>query len=371
MTIHASKGLEFSVVHVPGMIATGLPGSNRPPRCVPPDSLIEGTEGLTGSEAVKISHDEEEECKFFVATSRAKNRLILYASSVMNNGNTRKPSAYINRIAAQIQRIVNPSLLAPQPITLNKISIDTNKTLTITDKQFSQYDSCPRRFLYNHVLMLGVKQTETAFMQMHNVVFDVLDWIKNNYIESTPSITELNTQFNQSWLGKGPVEHNYAEAYRKIGFRLIEFLMETRKGKQLTKPQRLKISFPHGDITILPDEVTVDQNGKYNVRQIKSGKQQSSEFDKIEYSILLEAAEQYYGHESQVEAIHLAGETQEKVLISDEKKLSRLNKCKNALAAIANGEFPPSPDSRSCPRCPNFFICGDVPEGKITIKNVI
>src|SRR5690606_2944893 len=53
MTIHASKGLEFKVVHLPGMITTGLPGSNRPPRCIPPDGLIDGTEGLAGTEAIK------------------------------------------------------------------------------------------------------------------------------------------------------------------------------------------------------------------------------------------------------------------------------------------------------------------------------
>ncbi|MEM1152771.1 MAG: UvrD-helicase domain-containing protein [Pseudomonadota bacterium] len=98
MTIHASKGLEFRVVHLPGMIATGLPGGNRPPRCAPPDGLIDGAQGLTGLEAIKAGHHEEEECKFFVATSRAQDGLLLYASSLQNNGNNRNRSKYIDRL---------------------------------------------------------------------------------------------------------------------------------------------------------------------------------------------------------------------------------------------------------------------------------
>jgi superfamily I DNA/RNA helicase/Zn-dependent peptidase ImmA (M78 family) len=86
LTIHAAKGLEFTAVHIPGMVTSGLPRNNTPPRCIPPDGLIHGSHGLTGREAVKAGHDEEEECLFFVALSRARDRLFLYASSVQANG---------------------------------------------------------------------------------------------------------------------------------------------------------------------------------------------------------------------------------------------------------------------------------------------
>ena len=369
MTVHASKGLEFDVVHLPGMITTGLPANNRPPRCAPPDSLIGGSEGLTGLEAIKDGHEEEEECKFFVAVSRAKDSLILYASSVMNNGRARKASKYIGRITSHINQTTGPLLLTLKSVSLQKIPITTDGCVSITDRQLSQYERCPRRFFYTHVMGLGGRRTESAFMQMSSAVYDVLDWIIKNYSESTPTNADIEVQFKKSWHVKGPADHAYAEDYERIGYRLIEFLMETRVGKQLVKPEEIKVSFSDGEISVMPDEVTVNQNGQYSIRRIKAGKKGATEFDNIEYSVLIKAAEQHFGHGTMVEAVYLAGETQEQVGITEGKKSTRLNKTNSALTAITSGEFPPCPDNRSCPRCPSFFICGDVPSGTIKINN--
>ena len=368
MTIHASKGLEFDVVHLPGMNSTGLPGSNRSPNCLPPDGLIEGSEGLTGKEAIKQGHDEEEECKFFVAASRARDRLILYASSLQNNGYNRAPSKYIERVSRYIQQVSQPPLLSTSIAPSKLIATDTSDGLVITDKQLSLFDRCPRRFLYTHGMALGGKRTEGEFLQMHNVVYDVLDWLKTHHSESNPTTTDLSKQFQQSWLSKGPVDHGYAEDYQRIGYRLIEFLMETRQNKQLVKPQELQVFFSHGVVTVVPDEVVIDESGHHRVRRIKSGKQSSNEFDQLEYSILLEAAEKYFGKGTKVEAVHLAGETQETVSITDKKRGNRIETSGNALSAIANGSYPVSPSVRTCPTCPSFFVCGDVPQGNITIK---
>ena len=368
MTIHASKGLEFRVVHLPGMIATGLPGSNRPPRCVPPDGLIDGAQGVTGLEAIKAGHDEEEECKFFVASSRAQDGLLLYASSVQNNGNNRNRSKYIDCIASVIQEQDNPPRLSPNPVVPEFLSV-SEEALLISEKQLSLYDRCPRRFLYTHALALAGKRTESAYMQMHSAVYEVLEWLGQHHSESNPSAGELEAQFSQSWRNRGPVDHGYAGDYRRIGQRLVEYLMETRQGRQLVRPEVLEVSFPEGEIRVLPDEITLETDGKYSIRRIKTGKKGSDEFDRIEYTLLLEAAERHFGNGARIEAVHLAGETQETVTVSDRKKATRLSKTQLAMDSIARGNFPPKPESRTCPRCPSFFICGRIPPGTICLKN--
>jgi hypothetical protein len=63
MTIHGSKGLEFDAVHLPGMVTSGLPRNNVPPRCLPPDGLIHGSES-GNLEAVKAGHDEKKSACF-------------------------------------------------------------------------------------------------------------------------------------------------------------------------------------------------------------------------------------------------------------------------------------------------------------------
>ena len=368
MTIHASKGLEFKVVHLPGMIATGLPSSNRPPRCAPPDGLIDGTQGMTGLEAVKAGHDEEEECKFFVATSRAQDRLILYASSIQNNGNNRSRSKYVERIAPVIEQQASPHRLSidteePEALSVNQ------EAILISEKQLSLYDRCPRRFLYTHALALTGKRTETAFMQMHSAVHDVLEWLRHSYSETSPSIKELEDQFAKSWNNRGPVDHGYADDYRRIGQRLVQYLIETRHGRQMVKPELLHVRFPEGEISVLPDEIILDPDGIHSIRRIKTGKKGSDEFDRIEYTLLVEAAERHFGRGARVEAVHLAGETQELVSVTGRKKTTRLGKTQSAMGSIARGHFPAKPEHRTCPRCPNFFICGKVPPGTITLKN--
>lgn len=362
-TIHTSKGLEFDVVHLPGMISTGLPGSNRTPNCIPPDSLIEGSVGLSGKEAIKLGHDEEEECKFFVAASRAKKRLLLYASSLQNNGNRRSPSKFIDLINAYIQHNQHVSL-AESTEAFEKIVVKPCDELLLTDKELELYGRCPRRYYYTHSLNLGGKRVDNAFMQMHNAVYDVLDWLKRDFSDSTPSKTELFDKFDSSWNSSGPIDNGYAEDYKQIGKRLTEYLWETRQGKSFIAPLEIKVPFSGGTVSITPDEVAVDEGGVHTVRKIKSGKQLSTEFDQLGYTLLIKAAEQQYGQGTIVEAIHLAGETHELVTVTGRKQATRLKSCLSVISAISNEEFPASPNSRTCPTCPSFFFCGGMPSQK-------
>jgi len=206
---------------------------------------------------------------------------------------------------------------------------------------------------------------------MHSAVREVLDWIGVNFSESNPTIDEINDSYERAWHSLGPIDHGYAEDYRKIGHRLVEFLIETRVGKQLVKPEKLKLSFPGGDIIVSPDEITLDSDGNHSVRRIKTGKLSSgnNKFDDIEYTILFEAAQQHFGSGVKVEAVHLASETQEPVTLTNRKKETRLANSENFMHAIVSGEFPKNPNVRICPTCPSFFICGKVPAGSVEIKN--
>jgi hypothetical protein len=52
------------------------------------------------------------------------------------------------------------------------------------------------------------------------------------------------------------------------------------------------------------------------------------------------------------------------------RKLSnRLEALKGFGESIASGQFPPRP-GRTCPQCPAFFICGELPTGELKRKNL-
>lgn len=370
MTIHASKGLEFDIVHIPGMVTSGLPRNNIAPRCVPPDGLIHGSQDLTGLEAVKAGHDEEEECLFFVALSRARDRLFLYASSVQSDGRARNPSKFIPVINHLLVRPASPSLCSGVARHGTAIEINWEDKPVWTESQVNLFERCPRRFLYTHVLRLGGRRTETAFIKMHNVVSDVFEWLKTVHETTTPSNAELDTRFEEAWHAKGAVDHGYADDYRQIGRRLVDYLIETRSNGIRSPVPPLSLGWAEGDIFVTPDSVARGDRGNVVVGRVKTGKPRSNAFDDIEYTILHLAAVQAYGGQAQVEVTFLTSETTVPMSISAKKLETRRKKVQHIMQSVRAGDFPPKADPRTCPRCPNFFICGVLPDGAVTVKNL-
>ena len=370
MTIHASKGLEFHTVHIPGMVTAGLPRNNMAPRCVPPDGLIHGANGITGLEAVKAGHGEEEECLFFVALSRARDRLFLYASSVQSDGKARNPSKFIPSIQHHLIQPPTPPQRPAGSRPMSPLKIAWEQKPVWTDSQVNLFERCPRRFLYTHVMKLGGRRTETAFMKMHNVVGDVFDWLKTAHALTVPTANELGARFDEAWQAKGSVDHGYAEDYRRIARRLVDVIIETRSRGVPAPSTPIALVWAEGEILVHPDSVARGDKGQIVVRRVKTGKPRPNVFDDIEYTLLHLATIQAYGGSAQVEVTYLTSETTQPMKITERKLKTRSERIQEFVRRVRAGDFPVKEEARTCPRCPNFFVCGDLPAGAIAIKEV-
>ena len=102
MTMHGSKGLEFPVVHIPGMNLNTLPRSATTPACPPPPGMIAGT-FEHGRAVTDREHAEEQQCLFYVALSRARDRLLLYAPNRDKRGK-KSASPFIDRLGSELRR---------------------------------------------------------------------------------------------------------------------------------------------------------------------------------------------------------------------------------------------------------------------------
>lgn len=369
LTIHASKGLEFDVVHIPGLVTSGLPRNNTPPRCLPPDGLIHAYPGMTGLDAVKAGHEEEEECLFFVALSRARDRLMLYGYRLQADGRARHQSKFIPPIANLLTRSDQPSLLPGAPRPSPVVSIEWEQKPRWNDDQINLFERCPRRFFYTHVLRARGRRTETPFLKMHNVVLDVMDWLKAEHAMTHPSDAEVEARFAEAWRTKGAVDHGYAEDYLRIGRRLVYFLLGIRQGNALTEIKPLTLAWPECEIIVTPDNVVKATGGQLLVRRIKTGKQRSNEFDDIEFTIFHLAVTQAYGSQAVVEVVYLTSETKTPMTITARKVATRSEKMQKIVRQIQAGDFPLEEDARVCPRCPSFFVCGSLPSGPLRRKS--
>jgi hypothetical protein len=205
-------------------------------------------------------------------------------------------------------------------------------------------------------------------MKMHDVVIDVSSWLKIAHETTNPSEDELNARFEEAWQAKGATDHGYAADYRRIGRRLIDYLVKTRNSGARIPVKPITLSLVDGEIAIVPDSISTGNPGQTVVRRVKTGRPRSNGFDDIEFTLLHLAVAQAFGVQASVEVTYLTSEITSPMTISPRKLESRREKVQEILGSIRAGDFPRIPDARVCPRCPCLFICGDLPGGTFTAR---
>jgi DNA helicase-2/ATP-dependent DNA helicase PcrA len=370
MTVHGSKGLEFEAVHVPGLTVASFPSSNRGQRCPPPKGMVDGAVDVSPKDEAKRAHELEEECLFFVALSRARTHLRLYHSRKQRNGNTRSPSPFLTWLPKTLVRDVTDSSmlpLRPAAVRLRPITITWPQNWTVTDSQLGLYKKCPRRFFYTHVLGLGAARKPTAFSRTHDCLYDMVRWIADARRTAEPTLAEAEAAFDTLWKERGPIDHAFADDYRRLASRLVVALLNAAANLRFRECNFLAIDLPNGRVLVEPNELAEMPDGTIVIRRVRTGHKRTDEYDRIEYTLYQLAAQSQFGGRAVVHALHLTDETLEPVVISPRKLASRQKKTDEMLAGIAAGAFPTEVDPVSCPRCPHFFVCAAAPPGGLTV----
>ena len=372
MTIHGSKGLEFEAVHVPGLTVSSFPSSYRGQRCPPPVGMIEGDENLSVTDAAKQAHENEEECSFFVALSRAKTYLRLHLARKQPNGNNRKASQFLDWLPSGLVNEHPQPPVLPLPASTSSpapIEVTWSADWQLTDSRLTAYDKCPRRFLYTHVIGLGNARKTTAFSQTHDCIYDLLNWLAEARLTSNPTLADAEAAFEEIWRERGPTDHAFAEDYRRLASRIVRALVRAGTDRRFHAPEQIAIDFPNGRVIVKPDEVAELPNGTVVLRHVRTGSKRSDEYDRLEYTLYHIAAKALSGPGITVEALHLTDETAEEVTPLSAKKLEfRRAKSNAILAEITTGRFPIKVDNVTCPRCPHFFVCAAIPAGALHLR---
>ena len=363
MTMHGSKGLEFPVVHIPNLTAASMPGAPQRQSCPPPVGMIEGARG-TASQLHRADHAAEQECLFYVALSRAQDRLLMYAPTTQVDGKMRRASPFIGRLGSGLLRShVEPTRELPPPPESADIPLTIEDKLRFDGTQIALYESCPRRFFYTHVLQVGGRRASTAFMQMHEAVRTVF----RSVIESDKPIGDANLEqgVDGALAAHGLAEHGYADSYRSIALAMVQYFLRSRAGHKPETPTALSLTFGEEVITVRPDDVLIRGDGRRTLRRIQTGHKRSREDDDVGAGAFVLAARQAFP-DAVVELVHLSDETTAAIDMTPKVLENRHRKVVEYLAGVRAGRFPAEPSARRCPSCPAFFICGTTPQGVLT-----
>lgn len=369
MTVHASKGLEFDVVHIPGMTVDSFPAKNRTSPCPPPDGMIEGPVAGEPLDA-KRAQAEEEECLFFVAASRARTQLRLYAARTQANGNKRSPSRFLDwlsDIAIDRAMAARSSAGSTSDERSDPLDISWAADWIVSDAELRLYDRCPRRFYYTHLLDVGTKRVPTAYSKTEGCIFEVVRWFATARIDPAVGEAEAMRELDRAWVERGPVGHAFEADYRALAERLIRSLCRSGTGLRFEAPAEIAVDLDGERLIVEPDEVARRPDGSLVLRRVRTGYQRTDEKTRIEYQLYHLAGRRAGAATYAVEAVHLTDDRSQPIELPAKALDGAEKKAAAALAAIRNGDLPPEVDAYSCPQCPHFFICPTVPPGKLSL----
>jgi len=366
MTIHGSKGLEFEVVHFPGFNAGTIPKAAKTPPCPPPDGLVEGGDGKA-LDLFKIGQAEEQECLFYVALSRAKDRFIAYAPTKKSDGKNWNVSSFFARLGSHIsKRSVKPSGTLPPDPEDDPVQLSIDGGLNFGGEQVTLFEGCPRRFLYTHILKIGGRTTKTPFLKMHDGVRDIIKAVVSGKTKISTQ-EELNQQVVEAFKLSGLSDHGYVTHYQALAVPMLKYFAMLRDGHTPEEPKALKLTFKNETVYVLPDDVLVGPDGKRTIRKVKTGHHSDKHLENFEAAALILAAKAALP-DAKVELVFLSDQMVEPLSLSATQLENRRVKIDKAFTDIRLGKFPAEPSTQTCPRCPAFFVCGPVPKGVLQKK---
>lgn len=359
MTIHGSKGLEFPVVHIVGVNQDSIPGYYRTPKCPPPDGMVTGGNG-SPDEIAKAAHAEEQKCLFYVAMSRAKDRLTFYGATTNSSGAARALSKFLDQVGSIKQRPVTPSTGIPPAQDVAHIPVTFIGTPRFSAEAISLYQGCGRRFLYTHLLQVGGRRRVSAFMLMHEAIRDVYRAVVAKGAASAGQCEEL---LAEAFVTHGLHDHGYVEDFRAMAVSMLTYFLESRAGALVEAPTALRITFDNHEIEVRPDEVLV-RDGVRTFRRVKTGHATSNEGQDVGAAAFVLAARDAFP-DAVVELVYLADAEAKPLVLSPKELSNRQVKLAGILGDIRRGVFRAKASDMTCPNCPAFFVCGALPKGTL------
>lgn len=255
LTVHSSKGLEFPVVFVVNLVTQRFPSRDRKEQIPVPEKLIK--EVLpTGDESM-----QEERRLFYVAATRARDKLFLSASRFYGDGKReRKISPFVLEILGEefIKKIVKKQADLPAGKQLSLLDIAnfqiqnnkendssvTNQQSSIINyisySQIATFQACPLHYKLRYILNLpSLPSPALSYgVSVHSSLRDIVQGFNTAQEIDEESIKEIlkKNWIKEGYSGKSHEQKSYDQAEN--------MLRDFFKNYKLEKPNTVGIETP-------------------------------------------------------------------------------------------------------------------------------
>ena len=380
MTVHASKGLEFSYVFIVNLVDKKFPTINRKDKITIPDKLVK--EVIQES---KTAHVEEERRLFYVALTRAKKELFLTSAKDCGGAREKKPSVFVSESSI---------------ITENKTEAQTNNNILLRDigqiisplvgkkidfalpnkfsfSQIEAYANCPLQYKFNLILKIPTlsKAVFVFGRLMHNTLKDsMLGLIVNPQLDmftktsegktkKNPSLDDLLTNFKKYWRDDGYNSKEERSEYKADGINMLKLFHQAMEDQGWPSVMFVEKTFTHriGDYFFRGSIDRVDRlpDGTIEIVDYKTGnpKEKLSYKEKRQLILYKIAIEEGMGEKvSKLSFFYLKNGTTLSFEVKPKEEEKLREDIEKSIAEIGTGEFPPKPGFL-CAYCDFSNIC--------------
>src|SRR6266571_1314789 len=376
MTVHASKGLEFPIVYLPGLISRNFPLQARSNPVPPPSGMLP-----SGSDD-KAVHESGEACLFYVGVTRARDHLVL-SYSERHGKQKARPSIYLDALLASLpaERLTrlrwegyednvptsSPDgeddeteiIFSAQPSQHFLEAVKPEK-LKVTD--IENYQRCPRRYLYGTLYgFYGEDSTYQLFWQATQKTLEALQ--KQLIANDSTSQEEAQQLYTQHWQELGGPALPFAHIYEQHGHEVTELirrkLLESGDFSWELR-SNFTVEVAGRTITVPVDRVEVSTQRAKPVKFVRARFGKRYDKPPIGPRELLYAHAYRQQHGSQSLELHFhnmsTGETFP-IKLTARKEQSLIEDLEQAIQGLERDEYPAMPDAFLCPVCPFFLIC--------------
>ena len=390
MTVHGAKGLEFRYVFVVNLVEERFPTRRRSDAIDIPLPLVK--EQLPEGD----SHYQEERRLMYVATTRAKEGLYLTSAEDYGGARKKKISRFVTELGyGTIAKLSTESKLDTGYWKLGKEDKKEagdhalSKCEPPNSYSFSQirsFETCPYQYKLAHVLHIPVKgnasfsfgQSMHATLQKfyqrvrelnsvtQDSLFDSSQFEKIGEV-SAPTLDELYSIYEQSWIGDWFENKEQREGMYKKGREILNIFYTSQDGRwtvPVSLEQAFRIKVGEYWITGRIDRVDKLPDGSLEIIDYKTGasKEKLGTDDKDQlliYQIAAETLPEYRdaGKIGQLTFYYLNDNIRTS-FVGDNADLQKIQeKILRTVGGITAGDFAATPSAFVCARCDFRDIC--------------